>query len=248
MVATAGLSMWISNTASVMVMMPIGLSIIEEIKEYGLSTMPKIVIEQDGTIIDGAHRLNALFQLGYTSIDLLQGTNTKFEPKFKKELIDESLEIYRISNKFGSISIMENAKYSPADNSVFEFLVDEKYRGLGVGTELLKEAMKQYDNLGAQVSSIASLKVFLECGFEPKEIKNNGKFDLDTTSYDFKTFNKCPELLNDQAGMYRHSISLFHNKINESKILFEENGGSLYFEDKRMPTNKLIKKNGFKNN
>ena len=33
MVATAGLSMWISNTASVMVMMPIGLSIIEEMKE-----------------------------------------------------------------------------------------------------------------------------------------------------------------------------------------------------------------------
>ena len=33
MVATAGLSMWISNTASVMVLMPIGLSIIQEIKE-----------------------------------------------------------------------------------------------------------------------------------------------------------------------------------------------------------------------
>jgi sodium-dependent dicarboxylate transporter 2/3/5 len=33
MIATAGLSMWISNTASVMVMMPIGLSIIEEMKE-----------------------------------------------------------------------------------------------------------------------------------------------------------------------------------------------------------------------
>ncbi len=33
MIATAGLSMWISNTASVMVMMPIGLSIIQEIKE-----------------------------------------------------------------------------------------------------------------------------------------------------------------------------------------------------------------------
>ena len=32
MIATAGLSMWISNTASVMVMLPIGLSIIEEIK------------------------------------------------------------------------------------------------------------------------------------------------------------------------------------------------------------------------
>jgi len=33
MIATAGLSMWISNTASVMVMMPIGLSIIEEMKD-----------------------------------------------------------------------------------------------------------------------------------------------------------------------------------------------------------------------
>jgi len=33
MVATAAMSMWISNTASVMVMMPIALSIIEEIKE-----------------------------------------------------------------------------------------------------------------------------------------------------------------------------------------------------------------------
>ncbi|MCB0402750.1 MAG: SLC13/DASS family transporter [Flavobacteriales bacterium] len=33
MIATAFLSMWISNTASVMLMMPIGLSIIEELKE-----------------------------------------------------------------------------------------------------------------------------------------------------------------------------------------------------------------------
>jgi len=37
MVATAALSMWISNTASVMVMMPIGLSIIQEIKEVKAS-------------------------------------------------------------------------------------------------------------------------------------------------------------------------------------------------------------------
>ena len=37
MVATAFLSMWISNTASVMLMMPIGLSIIEEIKNTDIS-------------------------------------------------------------------------------------------------------------------------------------------------------------------------------------------------------------------
>ena len=37
MIATAFLSMWISNTASVMLMMPIGLSIIEEIKSNDIS-------------------------------------------------------------------------------------------------------------------------------------------------------------------------------------------------------------------
>ena len=37
MVATAALSMWISNTASVMIMMPIGISIIEEMKDAKIS-------------------------------------------------------------------------------------------------------------------------------------------------------------------------------------------------------------------
>ena len=215
--------------------------IIYEIKESGLSTMPKIVIDEEGSFIDGIHRTVALQQLGYSQIDLLKGTNEKFNPKFKKELIDESLQIYKISNDFGSISIMENAKYSPADNSVFEFLVDDKYQGLGVGTELLKEAMKQYGNLGAQVSSIASLKVFLECGLEPHDI-NNRKAELDFTSYDFKTFNKCPELLGEQAAMYRQSIEVFQNKFNQAKDLFNNNGGSLFCNDIR-PNNKNTSKN-----
>ena len=218
--------------------------IIEEIQELGIGKMPKIVIAENGDIIDGLHRLNALNQLGYTTIDLLQGTNNKFNPVFKKELIEESLQIYKISNDFGSISIMENAKYSPADNSVFEFLVEEKYRGLGVGTELLKEAMTQYPNIGAQVSSMASLKVFLECGFQPQELTTKEKCDLDTTSYDFKTFSKEPSLLNGQAAMYRYSLKLFNKKMEESKDLFNANGQSLYFKDTReLSPNLLNKKN-----
>jgi GNAT superfamily N-acetyltransferase len=222
--------------------------IIDQIKENGIETMPKIVVDENDDIIDGLHRLNALHQLGYTEIDILKGTNEKFNQIFKKELIDKDLEIYQISNEFGSISIMENAKFSPADNSVFEFLVNEEYRGLGIGTELLKEAMNQYQNLGAQVSSKASLKVFLECGFEPKNLTNKNKFSLDPMSYDFKTFNKFPELLEGNAAMYRTDLNLFNDKMIESKDLFKQNGQSLYMEDKRLPVIDLSnkKRNKFK--
>jgi GNAT superfamily N-acetyltransferase len=216
--------------------------IIEEIQELGIGKMPKIVIDEKFDVIDGLHRLNALHQLGYTNIDLLQGTNQKHNPVFKKELIEDQMQIYKISNNFGSISIMENAKYSPADNSIFEFLVEEKYRGLGVGTELLKEAMAQYPNIGAQVSSIASLKVFLECGFQPQELTTKENCDLDTTSYDFKTFNKEPLLLNGQAAMYRNSLEIFNKKLEESIDLFEANGQSLYFEDTRLISQNLSNK------
>ena len=206
--------------------------IIFEIKEIGLLTMPKIVIDEKGNVIDGLHRLNALNQMGFTKIDLLRGTNTEHKAVFKKELIDEELKIYKISNDFGSISVMEEAKYSPSDNSVSEFIVAEKYRGLGVGTELLKEASRQYPNLGAQVSSVASIKAFLECGFEPFELDNKNKFDLDTTSIDFKLFNKVPELLNDQSAMYRRDIYLFKEKFENAKLMFESNDHSLFFEKK----------------
>lgn len=216
--------------------------IIFEIKEKGLSTMPKIVIGDNGEIIDGVHRANALHQMGYKKIDLLKGTNKKYTPEFKRELIDEGMKIYKISNQFGSISVMEDAKYSPADNSISEFLVKEEYRGLGIGTDLLKEAMNQYENLGAQVSSIASLKVFLECGFEPFDLKASQKFENKTTSYDFKTFNKDPELLGEQAAFYRRDIGLFKEKMDESKALFNENGQSLYLNDKRIIKQELKNK------
>lgn len=203
------------------------------IKNNGILNMPKIVIDENGDVIDGFHRLCALHKLGYKTIDLLKGTNEKYTPIFKKELIDEDLKIYKIYNDFGSISIMEDAIYSPSDNSVCEFLVDKEYRGLGVGTELLKEAMKQYSNLGAQVSSEASLKVFLECGFTPNNLINKDVIHSDLSSYSFKTFNKCYKFIDTKISAYESDIKLFNLKFDETIKLFKENGGSLFLKYNR---------------
>lgn len=205
----------------------------DEMKSKGnLHSLPKITIDSNGDIIDGCHRTLALQRLGYETIDLLQGSNEEFIPQYKKECVDEDLEIYKYSNEFGSISIMENAKYSPADNSVYEFLVKDEYRGLGVGTELLKMAMKEYSNLGAQVSSKASLKVFLECGYEPKALTSTLNKLGDFTSFDFKTFNKAPDLLLGR-NHYIDMNNTFNKAMEESIDLFMENGQSLYMQDKR---------------
>lgn len=205
----------------------------DEIEDFGsLQRIPKITIDKNGDIIDGCHRALAMLNLGYEVTDLLQGTNVEFKPEYKKECVDEDLQIYKYSNEFGSISVMENAKYSPADNSVSEFLVKDEYRGLGVGTELLKMAMDTYSNLGAQVSSKASLKVFLECGHKPFELESKLKSSIDPTSYDFKTFNKAPELLSNRCA-YTVASESFDQMMEESIKLFNDNGGSLYMVDKR---------------
>ncbi len=205
---------------------------IYEIESGNAHLLPKIVLNKDGEVVDGVHRIHAYLSCGITSVDLLRGTDKKLENNFKKELVDKNLNIYKISNEMGSISIMENAKYSPANNSISEFIVNEKYRNLGVGTALLKEAMIQYGELGAQVSSPSSLKVFLECGFEPSGLKNTGKFDISTTSFDFKTFNKNPDLAENNLMMYRRTIESFRDRLEESIVLFNENQ-SLYLGDTR---------------
>ncbi len=63
--------------------------IVDEIKELieenGIESMPKIVISEDNSIIDGIHRVNALLQLGYTHIDLYVGSNQKLQLQKKKK-------------------------------------------------------------------------------------------------------------------------------------------------------------------
>lgn len=56
-------------------------------------------------------------------------------------------------------------KYAPRSQSVIDFVVDEADRGRGVGTRLLKMAQQQFNDMGAQASSAASVKVFYNAGF-----------------------------------------------------------------------------------
>lgn len=204
--------------------------IIEEIKENGLKNMPKIVIDENGDIIDGVHRAAALAKMEITTIDVLKGTNVEYVPEFKKELIDEELNIYRISNELGFIDVMENAKYSPAENSIAQFIVKEEFRDLGVGTELLKEAFNQYEDLGAQVSSLASLKSFIKLGFKFKEVENTNQY----LEYGFSVFQKNPDLLTKQnQGIYKDKIDIFNNIFSKGVEYFNENGGSLFLRNDR---------------
>jgi len=209
--------------------------IVEEIKENGLKNMPKIVIDENGDIIDGVHRAAALAKMEITTIDVLKGTNVEYIPEFKKELVDEEFNIYRISNELGFIDVMENAKYSPAQNSISQFIVKEEFRDLGVGTELLKEAFNQYQDLGAQVSSLASLKSFIKLGFTFKGNENIKEY----LEYGFSLFQKTPELLNQRnSGIYKNKIIDFDKKFEAAKLKFNQNGGSLFLRRNEVPENK----------
>ncbi len=68
------------------------------------------------------------------------------------------------------------SKFSPRKQSVIDFVVDEDKRGQGIGDKLLKEALKRHADLGGQVSSPASLKVFHNNGFRNPEMPN-GTFE-----------------------------------------------------------------------
>ena len=157
----------------------------DSISRYGIENMPPILISDNNSIIDGIHRLNSLKKLGYSKVPVFQGThNTALQTqlKFKKTIKDEYLKIHRISCYFGHIDIMEDAEFSPEQNSVSEFMVNEHFRGMGYGDKILKEALNQYDNLGAQISSLSSLKVFINNGFTGF----NGETDFSSLKKEFE--------------------------------------------------------------
>jgi GNAT superfamily N-acetyltransferase len=72
----------------------------------------------------------------------------------------------------GKIQIWPNAPHAPRSASVIEFVVDEDKRNQGIGDKLVKMAMHKYPDLGAQVSSVASLKVFYNNGFRNPKIQD----------------------------------------------------------------------------
>lgn len=59
----------------------------------------------------------------------------------------------------------KNTQFAPRTQSVIEFVVPEDQRGQKIGQQLLTEALKKFHDLGAQVSSEASLHIFYKFGF-----------------------------------------------------------------------------------
>lgn len=87
-----------------------------------------------------------------------------------ESLAGDDGEVFRVPN--GRIDIQHKTKYSPRSQSVIDFVVDEEMRGKGIGDQLLKTAMAKYKDLGGQVSSLASLKVFYNNGFRNPDNPN----------------------------------------------------------------------------
>jgi GNAT superfamily N-acetyltransferase len=71
----------------------------------------------------------------------------------------------RYETDHGHIDINTKTQFSPRKQSVVDFVVDEDQRGKGIGKALLQQAMRNHDDIGAQVSSFASLKIFYDLGF-----------------------------------------------------------------------------------
>lgn len=84
-----------------------------------------------------------------------------------KEYLESRIEI-----DGGFIEINKNPKFSPRKQSVINLYVPEKERNKGIGKKLVSAAKKENSDLGAQVSSIASLKVFYKNGFRNPENPN----------------------------------------------------------------------------
>ncbi len=77
----------------------------------------------------------------------------------------------------GYIDVMHETKYSPRKQGVIDFVVEEAKRGQGIGDRLLKRALEKYPDLGGQVSSPASLKVFYNNGFRNPDMPSTASFE-----------------------------------------------------------------------
>lgn len=83
-----------------------------------------------------------------------------------------------LSNPKGYIDVRHTFEgyQPPAKTSIVDFQVDPDYRGQGVGKSLIDMAMQEYPDIGAQVSSPASLKAFYDKGFRNPELPT-GSFE-----------------------------------------------------------------------
>jgi GNAT superfamily N-acetyltransferase len=82
---------------------------------------------------------------------------------------EDGKKTFRIDG--GRIVVIENSKWADGAHSIYNFFVDEDKRGEGLGKKLIQIVLDEYpgEEISAQVSSLASLKVFLDLGFKPSE-------------------------------------------------------------------------------
>jgi len=91
---------------------------------------------------------------------------------YGKSLVGDKGE--KIITDGGYIDVQHQTEYSPRKQSVVDFVVDENKRGKGIGDKLLKHAKQRHSDLGGQVSSLASLKVFHNNGFRNPGLGDKG--------------------------------------------------------------------------
>lgn len=90
-------------------------------------------------------------------------TFKEFLSEQSKSLAGENGSV--ISHKGGEIDVQHKTKHAPRKQSVIHFNVPEESRNKGIGDTLVKMALEKHHDLGAQVSSHASLKIFHNNGF-----------------------------------------------------------------------------------
>ena len=101
--------------------------------------------------------------------------------QLKSEIAEDKSLVGNSGTKYatngGHIDIKHSdMKYAPRKQSVVDFQIDENKRGKGIGTKLLKHALAKHDDIGAQVSSPASVRVFYNQGFRNPEMPK-GSFE-----------------------------------------------------------------------
>lgn len=94
---------------------------------------------------------------------------TQDEPQKRTSYAGENGDVIQTPGGYIDIQFQKNST-SPRKQSVIGFVVDEDKRGQGIGDKLLKQAKQKYPDLGGQVSSKASLKVFYNNGFRSPDM------------------------------------------------------------------------------
>ena len=111
---------------------------------------------------------------------------------------EDGYVIYRLPQ--GYIKIIENSPYAGGAHSIYGFYVDEEHRNKGIGKQLVKIVVDAYPDkeISAQVSSLSSLKAFLDLGFRAAQEPN-------------ADFERAKELFDENYG----SLNV---RLNDPKI------------------------------